>query len=291
MKIKFVTCIYNNLYGTEYGGRPARSIHYLYSLLNILNISDATFVLYTSPKEVDEHSKFFYEENKISRSHLIIKSFDLKDSKYFAEIRNNKDLDKIKTIDRCYEIQFNKFFWLEKEIEENFTHYYWIDAGLSHVGLFPSKFMTTSASPQRFYSFNVFNNNFLKNLVSKTEDKILIIGKDNTGRNFWSQTLPSQYYTQYDRSIHIIGGLFGGEKSKVLEYINLFDSLLYKVLQNGELYFEELLMSTLYFNNLDKFKMEYFQIWWHNESGVFPADNPIYQENISFYKIFENLQK
>lgn len=290
MKVKFVTCIYNNLYGTEYGGRPARSIHYSYSLLSILNISNATFVLYTSPEEVEEHTKFFYEENKISHTHLIIKSFDLKDSKYFNEIRNNKDLDKIKTIDRCYEIQFNKFYWLEKEIEDNFTHYYWIDAGLSHVGLFPSKFSTTNNSPQRYYSYSVFNNKLLQNLIDYTEESVFILGKDNTGGNFWSQTLPSKYYTEYNRSVHIIGGLFGGKKAQVQEYINLFDELLIKVLENGELYFEELLMSTLYFNYTDKFKMKYFQIWWHDESGLFPKDHTIYQENISFYKIFEDLQ-
>lgn len=289
MKVKFVTCIYNNLYGSEYGGRPGRSVHYLYSLLNILNITDAKFVLYTAPHEYQEMVNFFHNHKNISKEQLTIKSFDLKESWYFDKIRSNKDLDKIKTIDRCYEIQYNKFYWLNQEIDDEHTHFYWIDAGLSHIGLFPSKYSTSNLSPERYYFYNVFNNKFLNKLVEFSSDKVFVIGKDNTHGNYWSSSLPERYFTKFDKSVHIIGGLFGGIRSAVVEYIDLFDKLLLQVLDSKELYYEELLMSNLYFEHLDKFIMKYFNIWWYEENGLYPVGHKIYKNNKSFYKIFEEL--
>ena len=64
----------------------------------------------------------------------------------------------------------------------------------------------------------------MKNLIVDTDDKFLIIGKEND-RNFWSGTVDRKWYTEYDRSLHIIGGLFGGHKSKWDEVVNHFDLL------------------------------------------------------------------
>ena len=53
MKIKFITTIYSNLYGTEYGGRPSRKEHYRYSLLSLMRMN-ADFVCYTNNQELNE---------------------------------------------------------------------------------------------------------------------------------------------------------------------------------------------------------------------------------------------
>ena len=63
MKIKFITSIYSDLHGTEFGGRPNRGSHYRYSLLSLLKMTDADFLCYTSDREIDDLIKFFYEDN------------------------------------------------------------------------------------------------------------------------------------------------------------------------------------------------------------------------------------
>ena len=291
MKVKFVTCIYNDLYGTEYGGRPSRNYHYKYSLLSLLKMTDANFVLYTSRREHQTLQEFYYSKHSIPETQLEIKEFELHSFKYFNEIRKIKDLEKTTKSDRCYEIQYSKFYWLEKELEGNFTHVYWVDAGLSHTGLFPPEFKLSHKEQHReYYDFSLFNNTFLKNLINITENKVFVIGKDNTKGNYWSPSLPSTYYKKYDRSIHIIGGLFGGKVDKVRQYIRLFDDLLKSNINNQEIFYEELLMSTLYFNFKERFKLGYFEIWWYPTNGPYPPDNPIYTDNKSFFEIFKELQ-
>ena len=66
MKIKFITSIYSDLHGTEFGGRPNRGSHYRYSLLSLLKMTDADFLCYTSDREIKDLKNFFYTEHNIS---------------------------------------------------------------------------------------------------------------------------------------------------------------------------------------------------------------------------------
>lgn len=290
MKVKFVTAIYNNLYGTEFGGRPERSYHYKYSLLSLLKMTQAKFIMYTSPEEYPQLLTFFYDDHNITADHLEIKTFSLKDCKEHNIISSKKQQLKNLAEDRCYELQYSKFEWLKREIDPEFSHIFWIDAGLSHVGLLPEKYFITDNNITKYFTYDLFNNNFLNNLINKIEDKIFIIGKDNTGINFWSKSLPSKFYNNYNADIHVIGGLFGGKLEKVREYCKNFTDLLKEVLNEEDLYFEEHLMTALYYNSIKNFSMEYFQIWWYEENGIYPPDHEIYKTNKSFYKIITELQ-
>jgi hypothetical protein len=44
MKVKFITAIYSNLNGTDYGGRQNRGNHYRWSLISLLRMTDADFI-------------------------------------------------------------------------------------------------------------------------------------------------------------------------------------------------------------------------------------------------------
>ena len=92
MKIKFITCIYGNLWGTEMGGRPSRFGHYMHSLLSLLKMTDADFICYTSETEIVRLKEYFYEENNISESKLKFVLFDLKQTKYRASMSSTIDL-------------------------------------------------------------------------------------------------------------------------------------------------------------------------------------------------------
>ena len=291
MRVKFVTSIYSKLFGTEFGGRSSREFHYKASLLSLLKMTDADFVVYTSEEEYDNYYDFFYENNNISKSQLIIKKFSLYDTKYFEQIKSKKDLNKMLTLDRCYEVQYNKFYWLEKELDDNYDYYYWIDAGLSHSGIIPPEYRIMSNTAEKYYKSKLFNNGYLKKLIEFTEDKIYLMGKDNSGRNFWSNTVPQKYYETFDRSIHTIGGLFGGPKNKIKNFINLFDEYLKKLLDNeNELYFEELVMALIYQNHKENFKLHFFETWWYDGNGPYPKGDEFYQKNKPFYKLLTELQ-
>jgi hypothetical protein len=282
MKTLIYTSIYSNLWGTEYGGRPSRGLHYKYSLLNILNLNPDKVICFTSESEYDDLRNWFIIENQIPEEKFELKIFELQKSKYFEKIKKLKNFETMKTLDRCYEVQYNKFFWVE-EINDllKYDKIYWFDAGLSHGGMFPEQYAYGSGL-ERYYNFNIFTELFLKNLNKITEDKLVIVSKNNTGKFYWSTTIPHNYYDEYNNSEHIIGGFFGGNLVDYLIFVKKFDKLLTELLDNEqELYYEELIMSCLYQNNKKDFLTLKFDDWYIREHN---KDD----KSISyFYQIFE----
>ncbi len=291
MSTKFITAIYSDLYGTEFGGRPNRGAHYRYSLLSLLKMTDADFLCYTSDREIDSLKKFFYEENNIPESKLKFTTYDISNSKFKHLIDSRKNVDEIKRGDRCIEIQYSKFSWWWNE-DKSYDNYYWIDAGLSHCGLIPLKYLTeTKHALRRFYESNLFDNDFLKNLIEDTKDKFLILGKENE-RNYWSGTVSPRWYKNYDRSIHIIGGLFGGHRDKWDNIVNIFENYVQEVLSNDEgLPHEEQIMTLMYFNHIELFERKHFDIWWCRDNAPQGVTDELFQKNKSFYKILEELNE
>jgi hypothetical protein len=140
-----------------------------------------------------------------------------------------------------------------------------------------------------FYESSLFNNLFLENLIKFTGDKFFLIGKENN-RNFWSQTVSSKWYSNYDRSIHIIGGLFGGKKEKWGEIVSLFENYMKNILEGNEgLPHEELIMSLMHVNHNELFERKHFDIWWCRDNAPKGTSDELFQQNKSFYKILEEL--
>lgn len=292
MKVKFVTAIYSDLNGTEFGGRPSRWGHYRWSLLSLLQMTESVFVCYTSRSEYQSLCDFFYAENDINTSKLIIKIFELVENDYKNLIKKYKDVESAKRSDRCIEIQYMKFAWIKNEIDDN-DYYFWIDAGLSHCGLLPNKYLSlTGPNNKGYYDSKIFNNKFLNNLIQKTTDKFTIIGKENQ-RNYWSGTVNRTHFKNYNNSIHIIGGLFGGKKEIILNIIQLFEKYLFQVTESdGKLYHEEDIMTLIYRNHEDLCHRYHFDTWWHEDERISGLDiNEHLKINKSFYKILEELNE
>jgi hypothetical protein len=289
MKVKFITAIYSNLYGTKFGGRQSRNGHYRYSLLSLLKITDADFLCYTNQEEFDDLENYFFVQNSIPREKLKFVVFDISNIKSTHLLEKYKDYEQSKNSDRCVEIQYSKFHWWWDE-DKSYDYYYWIDAGLSHCGLIPNKYLTIKHGQQGYYESNLFQNDFLKNLIDFTGDKFFVISKDNF-RNYWSGTVNIKWYTAYDTSLHIIGGLFGGHKDKWDEIVNLFENYLEKITEEDKIiYMEENIMTLMFFNHRDLFVDKTFDTWWcpdHNIIGINPETYFI--ENKSFYRILEEL--
>ena len=264
MKTLLLTAIYSNLNGTELGGRMCRKFHYRWSLLNILNIEPTKVICFTSQEELEELEEWFYTEQKVSKDVLEFKVYDLHGCNYYDLIQGNKDVEAVVNGDRCHEIQYMKFFWSRLiEDRHDYDRLYWIDAGLSHGGIFPEKYFIGDKW-ERHFLINLFNPSILDKWNNLTLDnKITIMSKNNTGRYFWSQTIPEKYYTTYNRDYHIIGGMFGGTPKSFDSFTNKFEEMLVRVLEDeSDLYHEELIMTCLYNNSPDDFKVQHFDDWY-----------------------------
>jgi hypothetical protein len=288
MRVKFITTIYSDLYGTDVGGRPHRHHHYRHSLLSLLKMTNADFLCYTSDREIESLKMFFQIENNISENKLKFETFDLNNSKFSALINSIKNVDEIKKSDRCIELQYSKFSWWWNE-DKSYDYYYWIDAGLSYNGLIPPKYLNFTDGERILYESNLFNNLFLENLIADTNDKFLILGKDNQ-RFFESSTVDPKWYTTYSNHIHVIGGLFGGHKDKWDNIVNIFENYVVKILSDSITFLphEEQIMSLMFYNHTDLFVIKYFDIWWPvKEVAPKGISDTLFVENKCFYKILE----
>jgi len=289
-KIKFITSIYSDLHGTEYGGRPSRGGHYRWSLLSLLKMTDADFLCYTSDREIESLKEFFYIENNVSQDILKFQVFDLSETKFKDLIKKYKNVDESKNSDRCLEIQYSKFHWWWNE-DKTYDYYFWLDAGLSHCGIIPNIYLTAQGAMRCYYESNLFNNVFLDNLIKRSDNKFLIIGKENQ-RNYWSGTVNPKWYKKHDYSLHIIGGLFGGHKNLWDNVVNIFEDYLMKIIETDNiLHMEEVIMSLMYFNHKELFNVEEFDTWWHPDGMALGIDESHFLINKSFYKILEDLNK
>ena len=291
MSTKIITAIYSDLNGTEFGGRPNRGSHYRFSLLSLLKMTDADFLCYTSDREIESLKEFFYSQNNISENQLKFQVFDLENCKFKDLINSRKNVEDIKRGDRCIEIQYSKFSWWWNE-DKSYDNYYWVDAGLSHCGLIPLKYLDEQHhSMRRFYESRLFNNDFLKNVIGDTGDKFLLFGKEND-RNYWSGTVDPKWYVNYDRSIHIIGGMFGGHRDKWDNIVTTFENYAQSVLGNDNgLPHEEQIMTLMYFNHQDLFYRKHFDIWWCRDNAPQGTTDELFQNNKSFFKILEEFNR
>lgn len=291
MKTKIVTAIYSDLYGTKYGGRMSRRDHYRWSLLSMMKMTDSDFVCYTSENEYQSLLDFFYSEQKVDNQKLKIKIFNLDSNNVNDLLKKWKDYEGTKTSDRCLEIQYMKFFWTQKELD-GYEYVFWFDAGLSHCGLIPNKYLTMKSSNnnRHYFESDLFNNNFLKNLIKFSEEKFVIVSKENS-KNYWSGTVGHIHFKNYNNSRHVIGGFFGGNKKLWINIIYLFTKYLYKVTEEDKrLYHEEDLMTLMYRNHEELFKPLEFDTWWHENERVSGVDIEEHVKiNKSFYKILEEL--
>ena len=274
MKELFITSIYSNLYGTELGGRPGRSQHYRWSLLNILNLKPSKVICFTSAEEIDELRDWFYVEHHTDPELLEFREFNLHESKHYDKIQANKDLSHVKKGDRCHEIQYNKFFWAELiENRYDYDRIYWIDAGLSHGGLFPVEYQVGNKWESHF-NIMMFKQGVLEMWNTQSTDKVLIMAKNNTSRYYWSQTIPDKFYREYNKDKHIIGGMFGCTPKMYDELAATFEKYLLTTLdESDELYHEEKIMSCMYANDMDRYNTLDFDDWY--ERPEWKQYNPI----------------
>ena len=286
MRVKIITCIYSDLSSLNMGGRSHRKDHYRFSLLSLMKMSNADFLCYTSEREIEDLKNFFYILHNVSEEKLKFEVYDLTNSDYADVLNPMKEPSVSSVSDRSYEIQYSKFSWYNKE-DKSYDYYFWFDAGLSHTGLIPDKYLSGKGY-QVYFESSLFNDKFLTNLLNYCEDKFVIVAKENS-RNYWEGTVDNQYYNLYDNSVHIIGGFFGGKKELWEKVVPTFDQYVRLILPvQKRFFYEEHFMSLMYQNHKEWFKPLNFDIWWH-EDNFKEGTKEFFEQNKSFYKILEEL--
>lgn len=289
-KIKIITCIYDGLFGSDLGGRIGRGGHYRWSLLSILKITNADFICYTSQEEKESLSNFFFNQHSIPQSRLKIEAYNLYENHFKKLFDEYENLNETKTSDRCKPLQYMKFMWFNME-DKSYDNYFWFDAGLSYSGLIPNKYLDCDAGYYgQNFSSKLFSNKLLENLIINSADKFTIIGKENQ-RNYWSGTVNPKHFIDYNNTIHVIGGLFGGKKEIWEKIVPIFEETVVSVtMEDKRLYHEEDYMTLMFRNNEELFNMLHFDTWWHEDANIPGLDNNEHLKvNKPFYKILEEL--
>lgn len=278
METTFVTGLYYNLHETEFNGRVSRDLHYPYSTRNILN-TGCNLCIFTGQDFTQRISEYL-EPSPNKNWQFIIQ--ELKDSKYYNFLKTYKKRFEL-TQWRCYEIMYSKTDWLRTVIKTNpynSKYFYWIDAGLSHHGLFPQRYRrndTGDSQYDQWYNYNLFNDTFIDRVLAPTVDvdKIFCIGFEQDGGLLHYPWFYDVYEKPRLHKYHFIGGLFGGSAEQVLWFCDLFDQRLQKAFELGHLVMEEQIYTSIFQDYYEKFKHKTFNFWYYPD-----PENKIYENSL-----------
>lgn len=283
--ITFVTCIYSNLKD----GSPSRRDRYYTSLSNML-LMGVPFVVYCAPEE--EHDiRSHINNNKLAT----IIPYDLSQTKRHNDW--NILREKFEHNNRCMELVHNKVQWLidSKKVIES-KRYYWIDAGLSFFSLFPKRFIRNEnhIGFEKYTDISVFNRDLVDRIINKHSDDLLYNVAMRSTVVLWCNPLSEKLYNnnlELRKKFHIIAGIFGGTYKNIewlhSEYEKKLDAVIecYKSgdTDRQDLPVEELILNILVVDNIEKFYLDYFDTWYHEDHD---ASFDMHKKGISFYKLF-----
>jgi len=287
--LTITTCIYYDLFGTEFGGRHGPLNKYFYGLLSMMKMN-CPIVLYCWDRDISVIKDFIYKETNDTRTNQIeFREFNLYDSPLYEKIKSVKDIEKQKTSDRSFDVSISKFLMLKNTIlnnSNNSTYFYFLDAGLSSSSLFPNKYLTEKIHPTKKWSeCSLFNPKLTENLMKIVEPDNMVLWRIAE----WTNYIDYKHCSNNDK-ISVIAGIFGSKKNKLLEYIDLvLNRFTFIIDEDKTLYLEEPIMTILYKENPSLFKTVNFDVWYHEDSGdVF---QPMRAGKKSFYHTFEELNK
>lgn len=294
---KLVTAFFSFLEGFPYYGQNTTRVErYLHSLASIARTGEE-IVCYLEEKHLEFYHDFWNSYGK-EKERYDINEFknitfkyttleDFKHSERMLELKTKYPDDQ--SMKMFHEIDWYKLQLLEQELDDKHDYFYWIDCGLSHAGLFPCEASENPSQPGlgdfRHYSSNfsmydfgrVFNSNLFVKINDFCKEKLLGI---HTGLVFWEikpfenllletnyKTTNESYYEGF-ASQHSIGGIIGGHKSKINEFLNEFNTLSQLCLDNELIPNHEVIMSAIRWHNPEWFEKYYFDTWYHDDTWM-----------------------
>ena len=167
MRTKIVTAFYTDIKDFPFYGHIDYSRHerYLHSL-RTLNNMNTKIVCYCNETQFDLLIQYCSE---FKLNNVEIKISNLTDFPFAERMKEIKNLTN--NYKFYHEVDWNKFFLLEKEYDETYQYIYWIDVGLSHRGLFLEKYNPfadkidgLSRTYENYSFLGVFNNTMIQRM-------------------------------------------------------------------------------------------------------------------------------
>lgn len=283
--ITFVTCIYSNLKD----GSASRRDRYYTSLKNML-LMEVPFIVYCDPYEIED-----------IRTHINNNKFATLIPYNLDQTSRHNDWELLRTKfthnNRCMELVHNKVKWLadSRNVIQS-KRYYWIDAGLSFFSLFPHRFIRNKnhAGFEKYTDISVFDKNFVNTLLNKNDDSLIYTVAQTSKVHLWNQPLPENLYNnnlQLRGTFHVIGGVFGGTYENIEWFNSKYEAKLDEVINAyktnsigmGHLPVEELVLNILVLNNMERFYIDYFDTWYHEDHE---ASFDVFKKGVPFYKLY-----
>lgn len=265
-KTKLVTAFYTDIIGFPFFGHEtvARHERYLHSLRTISNTKNE-IVIYCN----DSQKKLLLDFcNEYNLSNVQIKVSNLSDfpqSKKMKEIKSKSDM-----FNFYHEVDWNKFYLLEKEYDESYDYIYWIDCGLSHPGLFLDRYNPyiekadgLSRTYENYSYINLFNENLIEKLNSWVGDKIIncCITMISHDMRYAASILDRDYAV----SNSSVGGILGGNIKNLTWYIDKFKELSELSLSKDSILNHEAILTFMQIENNEKFQTWEFDTWYHDD--------------------------
>lgn len=284
--MEFITCIYNGLHDTNFGGSLNRDRHYMFSLKSISAIKEK-ITCYIGEKDL-ETCKNYFENSGIEN--IILKKFDLTNFEHHLNVKkireNDRQYSDVGWNNRCIEIMWGKIWWMFDHFKDKDDDYkiFWIDAGLSHGGIFPKKYnkifqLKKNLTYEEAFQFDkIFNTNFVKWIDSFSDNG-----------PFFMETTQPQYpypdkykiYKKLDTSI--IRGLFGGKKKDMMPILEEFMLISKELINNSELLREEQILTIICNKNPEKFNTIKFNTWYHEDWDCYEKTLVPFSNFVNYY--------
>lgn len=266
MKTKLVTAFYTDIKGFPFFGHEtlARHERYLHSLRTIANTKNE-IVLYCNQGQLsllqDHCSKFELFNVTIKVSNLS----DYPKVERMKEIKTNTDNFKM-----YHEIDWNKFYLLEKEYDESYDYIYWIDCGLSHPGLFLDRYNPyvdkvdgLSATWENYSYIDLFNEDLISKLNLWVNNKLI---NCSTTTFFHDMKYANLILDKnYNGNSISTGGILGGSVNLLRWYFSEFNKLSELSLSKNSILNHEAIISYMVLENSNKFTTWEFDTWYHDD--------------------------
>lgn len=267
MNTALVTCIYNGLSGTKYGGRN-RDKMYRDSLSSIAK-SGIPIFCFVFPEHKEELQKYFTDKNL---HNVRVIEHDILSEDFHADIMRIKDASPeiyyngdIFWHVRCPEIMWGKTRLISRIIDQNpeIETIHWIDAGLSNASILRHRYFPNIHLADHYSSEGFFTEKFFTNLSEYSKDGIFaaLHTRPNNAR------IPEHYNeTPYSGvNCAMIGGIFGGNVEFMKKFCDSFEHYIHKMLAATEIYSEEAVYTGIFNDNPDLFKPIYFDTFYNED--------------------------
>lgn len=266
MKTKLVTAFYTDVKGFPYFAHEPLSRHerYLHSLRTIAN-TGLEIIVYCNESQ--------YKLLALHCSTFNLNNVSIKVSNLSDYPKSTRMVDIKKSTNKFlfyHEIDWNKFYVLEKEYNESYEYIYWIDIGISHPGLFLDKYNPyqkrcdgMSRTYECYSYLNLFQPTLFEKLNKFVGDKLL-----NCSTTLFSHNISDAsgvIEKPFNQNNLSVGGILGGHVSKLRWFLNKFESLSDLVLSKNYILNHEVLISFIVQDKPRNFKTFVFNTWYHDD--------------------------